>query len=84
MKLSTVLATYIQLTVYIIFWRGSRFLEEGFRWHPPLENFEISSPRKISAILRQSQRVLISHLSFKNGSNLVMSLKSLGMTVPLR
>lgn len=28
------------------FWHGSRFLDEGVRWHPPPEHFEISSPQK--------------------------------------
>ena len=31
----------------------------GVQWHPPPENFEISSPQK--CILRQGQLVLTSH-----------------------
>lgn len=37
-----------RFSVYLRIWGGSRFLEEGARWHPPPENFETSSPRKRS------------------------------------
>ena len=53
-------------------WRGSRFLQEWFRLHPPPENFEISSPRKHDFCHSEANSACFNISNFKTGGNLVM------------
>ena len=53
-------------------WRGTWLLEEGVRWRPPPENFEILSPRKRDFRYSEANSACFNVSFFKNGSNLVM------------
>ena len=54
-------------------WCGSRFLEEGVWWHPPLEHFEISSPQKLDFHHSEAKSACFNISFLRTGSNLVMS-----------